>query len=194
LVVEGPERSGALITARYATEQGKTVFAIPGNVGSKNSQLSNLLLKNGARICTSAEDILNSFADKYGKLINPFLLKERVMADMSSALIEYGVCAVCPSDDIFETPRKRRNRGDGANPLATVDEVTEPVEAKSPPSDFDSRALKIYKKIPLDDSCSIESLIDGENNLREVMKSLLKLEMGGFVKLLPGEMVSRKTN
>ena len=194
LVVEGPERSGALITARYATEQGKTVFAIPGNVGSKNSQLSNLLLKNGARICPSAEDILNSFADKYGKIINPFLLKERVMADMSSALNEYGVCAVCPNDDIFETPRKRRNRGEGANSSATVDEVAEPVEVKTPPVDFDARALKIYKKIPLDDSCSIESLVDGDSNLREVMKSLLKLEMGGFVKLLPGEMVSRKTN
>ena len=82
LVVEGPEKSGALITARYASEQGKAVFAIPGSVGSTNSQLTNLLLKNGARICTSAEDILNGFVDKYGKIINPFLLKERVGADM----------------------------------------------------------------------------------------------------------------
>jgi hypothetical protein len=117
------------------------------------------------------------------------------MADMSSALNEYGVCAVCPSDDIFEMPRKRRTSDRGAKSATAMQEIgNEPVILKSPPSDFDSRALKIYKKIPLDDSCSIESLIDGENNLREVMKSLLKLEMGGFVKLLPGEMVSRKTN
>ena len=194
LVVEGPEKSGALITARYASEQGKAVFAIPGSVGSTNSQLTNLLLKNGARICTSAEDILNGFVDKYGKIINPFLLKERIGADMMSVLSEYGVCAVCPNDDIFEIPRKRRSRGEGAIPSASVDEVSEPVEVKTPPVDFDARALKIYKKIPLNDSCSIESLVDGDNNLRDVMKSLLKLEMGGFVKLLPGEMVSRKTN
>ena len=194
LVVEGPEKSGALITARYASEQGKAVFAIPGSVGSTNSQLTNLLLKNGARICTSAEDILNGFVDKYGKIINPFLLKERIGADMMSVLSEYGVCAVCPNDDIFEIPRKRRSRGEGAIPSASVDQVSEPVEVKTPPVDFDARALKIYKKIPLNDSCSIESLVDGDNNLRDVMKSLLKLEMGGFVKLLPGEMVSRKTN
>ena len=193
LVIEGPERSGALITARYAKEQGKPVYALPGNVGSKNSQLSNLLLKNGAKICTSAEDILGDFTNDYGKTINPFLLKEKGNADLMSTLGEYGVCAVCPSDDIFEAPKTRSPRKKKSSVLRE-NKREEAVEYKLPPVDFDARALKIYKKIPTDDSCSIESLIDGESNLREVMKCLLKLEMGGYVNLLPGEMVSRKTN
>lgn len=192
VVFEGPEKSGALYTARYAKEQGKAVYALPGNVGSKNSQLTNLLLKNGAKICTSADDVLNDFTEEYGKIINPFLLKEKPMVDMMSTLSEYGVSAVCPSDDIFEAPKARKTapKAEKAPALENILEAHE--EPKTPPADFDSSALKIYKKIPLYDSCSIESLVDGETNLRDVMKCLLKLEMGGFVKLLPGEMVSRK--
>ena len=191
VVFEGAEKSGALITARYAKEQGRAVYALPGNVGSKTSQLSNLLLKNGAKICTSADDVLGDFTKEYGKLINPFLLKERLPVDMMSTLSEYGVCAVCPNDDIFEVPRIRR-KADSAPVIETEDlEITEP---KAPPAEFDSRALKIYKKIPIKGSCSIESLVEADMNLRDVMKCLLKLEIGGFVRLLPGEMVSRKTN
>lgn len=194
VVFEGPERSGALITARCAKEQGRSVYALPGNVGSKNSQLSNLLLKSGAKICTSADDILNDFNDKYCKFINPFLLKERVAVDMMSTLSEYGVSAVCQNDDIFEVPRRRRPAEKVVDSFDVKDAYVDAEEPKSPPADFDKRALKIYKKIPLSDSCSIESLVDDEISLREVMKCLLKLEMSGFVQLLPGETVSRKTN
>ena len=192
LVFEGAEKSGALITARYAKEQGRAVYALPGNVGSKTSQLSNLLLKNGAKICTSADDILNDFLADYSKIINPFLLKERTRVDMMSTLFEYGVSAVCPNDDIFEVPRRRRTVESTSLPFA--DDGERIVSVKAPPENFDARALKIYKKIPLSAPCSIESLVDEEISLRDVMKLLLKLEMGDFVQLLPGEMVSRKTN
>ncbi len=193
VVFEGAEKSGALITARYAKEQGRAVYALPGNVGSKTSQLSNLLLKNGAKICTSADDILNDFTKEYGKIINPFLLKERPAVDMMSTLTEYGVCAVCPNDDIFEVPKRRPVKKEDA-PLSNEGSGARIFEEKLPPADFDARALKIYKRIPACDSCSIESLVDDEIGLREVMKCLLKLEIGGFVRLLPGETVSRKTN
>ena len=59
-------------------------------------------------------------------------------------------------------------------------------------SGLSREALKIYKKIPLNGACSVESLVDDEIGLRDVMKALLKLEMNHFVVMLPGEMVSRK--
>ncbi len=191
MVFEGPERSGALITARCAKEQGRPVYALPASVGEKNSQLTTLLIKSGAKICTTAEDILNDYLDSFRGVINPFKLKERLNADMMASLGEYGVVAVCPGDDIFEAPRPKKRTVREAPVSEPVTDDKEP-EAVTPPASFDKRALEIYKRIPTSGSCSLESLVDEKTDLRQLMRYLLMLEVGGFVVLLPGEAVSRK--
>lgn len=57
LVVESSEKSGSLITANYALDQGKDVFAIPGNITSDKSTGTNKLIFEGANIARSVEDI-----------------------------------------------------------------------------------------------------------------------------------------
>jgi len=61
LVIEGARDSGALITARHAADQGREVFAAPGPINSEMSTAPNLLLKQGAKIVTSIEDIFEEF-------------------------------------------------------------------------------------------------------------------------------------
>jgi DNA processing protein len=58
VVVEASERSGSLITARFAMEQGRDVMAVPGSVLSGRNRGSHALLKDGARMVESADDIL----------------------------------------------------------------------------------------------------------------------------------------
>jgi DNA processing protein len=58
LVVEASERSGTLTTVNQALEQGREVFAVPGNVLSPTSKGPNALIQSGARVATSADDIL----------------------------------------------------------------------------------------------------------------------------------------
>lgn len=61
VIVEADLHSGALITANFATEYGRQVFAVPGRIDSPRSKGCHDLIKKGAKLCESAEDILSEF-------------------------------------------------------------------------------------------------------------------------------------
>ncbi len=69
VVVEAPQASGALITAHQALEQGRDVFAIPGQISSHQSQGANALLRSGAILAQEPEDILNELAPQLKGLL-----------------------------------------------------------------------------------------------------------------------------
>ena len=80
LVVEAPEKSGALLFAEDAITQGREVFAVPGNADSHASVGSNALLKDGARPATCAWDVLGDFRRMF-----PGTLHERIAPEPEPA-------------------------------------------------------------------------------------------------------------
>jgi DNA processing protein len=69
LVVEAPLRSGAMISARMAGEQGRDIFAVPGSIESPTSQGCNQLIRDGAYLVESIDDVLNVLGPMRQKIL-----------------------------------------------------------------------------------------------------------------------------
>lgn len=109
LVVEGAKDSGSLITARFAAAQGKEVFAPPAPLTSYLSEAPNMLIKQGAKLVTRVEDILEEFnlkiypnkkeqilsmLDEEEKVIFQALLKEPMISDELVEISSYPISKV----------------------------------------------------------------------------------------------------
>jgi DNA processing protein len=64
VVVEAARRSGSLITAKFAAEEGREIFAVPGSPLDPRAEGANDLLRDGATFCTRAEDVIEALAEQ----------------------------------------------------------------------------------------------------------------------------------
>src|SRR3989344_521582 len=108
LVVEAPEKSGALITARFALEQNRDVLAIPGSVFGSNSAGTNKLIKKGAGLVTSVDDILKAYGLELSNHAATASMGDRV-AELNLSLEENKILEIIPEPmDIDSIIRKSK--------------------------------------------------------------------------------------
>lgn len=167
-VVEAPQRSGALITAHFAREQGKDVFAVPGSIFSYHSAGCNRLIRQGAVLVDDGADIISEYQSRYHGLLN-------IQAAQS-------VTMRAVADD---GPSTNAAGGTTAKPMPTV-------EKRPLPAGVTDKAATLYGRltatpIPVDD------LADALGwSTAEVLTVLTELELFGFVENHPGKLYSIK--
>ena len=87
IIIEAPKESGALVTARLAAEQGREVFVIPGPINNSNYYGSHKLIRDGARLVASIDDILEDLGINIGINQLPYQHKSAFIKDENQLLI-----------------------------------------------------------------------------------------------------------
>ncbi len=138
-IVEAPLRSGALITARQAAEQGREVFAVPGQVGHENCKGPHALIQEGAKLVQSAEDMLV-------ELEVPAALRAAAVA-MPAHATHRAPAAPSAQPDERPAPRFRQATPSGADTPATPRPAA-PAAAPPPSSTAPSPPQPAARAVP----------------------------------------------
>ncbi len=165
VVVEGQRGSGSLITANYALEQGKDVFAVPGNVFSALSKGPFQLLRAGAIPVSCANDILEEYRYRYTAKINWKMQKDS--GGLPPEKVERNRKAAAFKEDVVPIREKRPLPEDAEENIREIYEVLSEI-----PIHVDEIAARIQK------------------NPAEVLTALSELEIMGFVSANAGKRFS----
>ena len=195
LVVEAPEKSGALITARQAAEQGRDVFAVPGNIDMPGFAGSNALLRDGAILVSSGWDVVGEYEALY---------PDKIRRDTAPAHLK------AYPDEV------RRAAEEGERKIAKVAQKTRKPAPKSDPveentkKDIDKAVFPPYSdvnkpkpKLSPEEQQIVDALNGGERLVDDViaetglttgklLASLTMLELKGIIRRLPGKRIAIK--
>ncbi len=183
LVVEAPEKSGALITARWALEQSRDVFVVPGNINTPSCAGSNALLQEGAVPVFSGWDVLSNYETLYpGKLDRSKAIalrrEEKTMAKVAQT-------PAIPGEKAKETESLRKNPVDNG----AISSYSELENNKSALSGEEKAVLALLTQEPQEAAALIAKL---EMPSGKVLSLLTILTVKGLALKHPGGRVSLK--
>ena len=192
-VMEADLHSGALITARKARQQDRRLYALPGRVDEAGSEGPSMLIRDGARILTSADDILTDFEKVFSDKINIFRLLERSPYVLDKVLRSMHVYA--KGDKKPTKSEKTAEPAEIKQPTAASTRV--PTEAEQERvrtllATIGGNADKIYERIHDDADVTADDLVDDEITVVDVMSVTAQLEMFELIEVLPGGILKRK--
>ncbi len=166
LVIEGAQYSGSSITARLAIDQGREVFAVPGNITSKMSWGPNLLIKQGAKLVQDWNDVVVDL---------PQTAQRRLIDQGRQRILDQGLTAGSgTSGEAAAETSCGKPASEQAD--ATLNEPHQQV------------ARKVLGRLKTDEAVQLDFLVDtlDEASPSEIMAALFELEILGLVRQLPG--------
>ncbi|MCS7166883.1 MAG: DNA-processing protein DprA [Gemmatales bacterium] len=199
VVVEASERSGALITARHAVEQGREVFVVPGPVDSPNSGGIVQLLRQGAYPIRDASEIIavlrnlqanDKAHSATGQLSprSPALFPDTSARDAALQRVRPTIAMTTPADP----PQKAQTSEYSTSSLATGEPTSAPLEKmNSWPVGLPECARQLYEvltEVPQD----VDALVERTGlSAQDLARAAVQLELHGLIRRLPGNRLAR---
>jgi len=210
LVVEADVKSGAMITANYAKEQGRDIFAMPGNVGEMNSLGTNHLIKQGARMVTGALDILKEYELLFPQKIrtdrinppvthmfveNPRPAPRRTrggytpIIDDRTHVDEHGISVARTLYSLSEFTPKKQHEPKNTTPAKKKEKkkpVKETATPKPQPTNLTEDENRVFSVMPEDHGITPDEIARHGIPVAQVLVALTTLEIKKLVVSLPG--------
>lgn len=179
VVVEAPERSGALITASRALEQGRDVFAVPGNVDARSCRGSNNLLKEGAQPVTGGIDVMENYAARF---------PEKFKEVLKLYELDKGGLEAVTERELKETGRAKTNAADKSEQKSIDKEENRAyIDISVNPEEFSETELSVLKALE-GQTLHVDTIAEKSGQpMSDVLSALTILEISGAVTQEPGK-------
>lgn len=166
VIIEAGEKSGALITARCAVEQGRDVFVVTGRAGDKSYAGSHALLRDGAKPVMDIDDVFDEYISEYGDIIDIEKAKKITLKELYHA-----------NNEVQKTTNKvTKNELDCNDDKKIKKNINETLP---------KNAKIVYNYID-NDLFTIDDLAGCGLPFNELMVAITQLELNGCIKALPG--------
>lgn len=171
LVVEAGEKSGSLITAGYAAEQGRDIFAVAGSIFSNGYNGTNNLIRDGAKSVFSANDILGVYAERFSRYININTTAERLAETVKQ---------------VYEKPAEIKEK--------KIEKKEETKNAVLPeiPDFLSDNAKKLAQFISEEEKTADKLSDDSGMSISDVLSALTELEMFSVIEMHSGKRYTLK--
>ena len=168
VVVEAPARSGTLITAKYALEQGRDVFVVTGRPDDKNYAGSNSLLRDGAKPVFDACDIFEEYLYDYPNIIDVDKAKNAKLNELYRVLHSPPM----PLNNVLTEKTNLKSETDK--------KIKKNIDESLP------KNVKIVYNYIDTDLFTVDDLLGCGLAFEEVLSSVTQLELFGYIKAVPG--------
>lgn len=193
VVVEAPKKSGSLITAELALEQGRDVFAVPGNIGLEASEGTNALIRDGAALVTCGWDVLREYEAQFPDKLHRKNGGSRMTAEPQTAET---LKVATP----IQIPKSEKKPEKGDNSVEKQEKI--PAKMQNSIDNEENRNYidlqQVQSELTPDERAIVDVLLTGQHHVDDiilktslpparVLASLTLLEVKGYVTQQPGK-------